>query len=646
MQLISRSSWARATLVFGLLLATAAAPAQTSVDDRSDPDARASLRQETQGPIRLRQASPDDDAADRGTTRSQVDRSQRQDDSREPDDERTTRRSSRLDGEPAFEPADPFETFLRKQGIQGVRRFGSELITGTARQDVFDGNALVPPDYVIAPGDVLRVALWGSVDADLRLPVDRTGRITLPRVGSIMVAGSRYEDVPGIVTQRVGQVFRNFQVSVSLGQLRNVRVYVTGYVKRPGAYSMPSLSTIVTALMRAGGPAAAGSFRHIQLRRGKDVVTTFDLYDLLVNGDKTADRLLQADDVVHVGPAGAQVALVGSVNKPAIFELKASDTVVDVLAMAGGFNALADRGRLAVERLVGGSATRVQEVVLPDGGRQVPTNGDVLRAFSAAELTHPVARQSKRVKIDGEVVRPGEYVLPPGTSIRDALQAAGGLTASAFVFGTEFNRESVRRTQQVNYDRALRDLETDFARATSTQRAISADEAATFEQRSVATSRLIERLRAIKPTGRVVLNLQPGTADLPDLALEDGDRIHVPARPTTVGVFGSVFNGGSYLYRNEGSIGEFLRQAGGPTRGADAGSTFVLRANGSVVSSQQRSTFFGLVGGVDSLPAMAGDTIFVPEEINKTTWVQNLKEWTQIFYQFGLGAAAIRTFQN
>ena len=243
-------------------------------------------------------------------------------------------------------------------------------------------------------------------------------------------------------------------------------------------------------------------------------------------------------------------------------------------------------------------------------------------------------------------MRPGEYVLPSNSNIADALQAAGGLTPFAYVFGTEFSRESVRITQQDNYERALRDLETEFAKATTTQRALTADEASTQAARGTATTRLIERLRQLKPTGRIVLQLGPADSSLPPLALEDGDRLYVPARPTTVGVFGSVFNAGSYLYAQGRQVVDFVSLAGGPTRGADTGSTFVLRANGSVVSARQRSNWLGFSGSIDRVDALAGDTVFVPEEINKSTWTQDLKEWSQIFFQFGLGAAAIKTLRD
>lgn len=541
---------------------------------------------------------------------------------------------------------DEFEAYVRKLGYAGVQRFGQELLTGKASYDTAESSGLVPADYVVGTDDELQIALWGSVDADLRVMVDRSGRISIPRVGTIMVAGVRYGDLTEVISRRVGQVFRNYQISVSLGQIRSVRVYLTGYVKRPGVYTVGGLSSVVNALMRSGGPASAGSLRSIELRRGKDTITRYDLYDLLLKGDRSADRVVQNGDVIHVGPIGPQVALVGSVNRPAIFEMKPGEKVADIVAMAGGFTAVADRNRLAIERLDDRSKTRITQLSLPEDSAQAPGSGDVLRAFSAVEATQPVARQNKRVRIEGEVLKPGEYVLPPGVTTRMAVGLAGGLTPNAYVYGTELTRESVRVAQQQSYDRALRDMETEFARASATQRAISADEAATFEQRSTATSRLIEKLRQVRPTGRIVLQLEPDASTIPDLPIEDGDRVYVPARPTTVSVFGSVFNSGAFLLESGRTVGDVLNLAGGPTRGSDPGSTFVLRPNGSVLSQLQRSSFFGLVGGVTKIKAEPGDTVFVPEMMNKTTWTQDLKEWTQIMYQFGIGAAALKTLQN
>ncbi len=139
-----------------------------------------------------------------------------------------------------------------------------------------------------------------------------------------------------------------------------------------------------------------------------------------------------------------------------------------------------------------------------------------------------------------------------------------------------------------------------------------------------------------------MLQVPPDATRLPNLALEDGDRLYIPPRPTAVGVFGSVFNSGSYLYTEGRQAEEYLQLAGGPTRGADTGSIFVIRANGSVVAGRQRSSWFSSRSGFENLQAEAGDSIFVPEEINKSTFIQSAKDWTQILSQFGIGVAALQ----
>jgi protein involved in polysaccharide export with SLBB domain len=432
---------------------------------------------------------------------------------------------------------------------------------------------------------------------------------------------------------------------VSLAQLRGIRVFVTGFVDHPGTYTVSSLSSVLQGLLRAGGPSGAGSFRHIELRRNGQAPVVYDLYELLLKGDRGTDRTLQPGDVIHVGPIGRQVAVVGSVNRPAIFELKDSDTVADALQMAGGFTAVADAGRLSVERLSERTTVRVQELRLPQAAPAALANGDILRAFSAVAVALPQKGQAKRVRVEGEVLRPGEYILAPNSYVSDALAAAGGLTPNAYVFGTEFTRESVRVQQQENYERALRDLEIEFTKAATTQRTATADEAAGVATRSANTTKLIEGLRAVKPSGRIVLQLTPEARQLPELDLQDGDRILVPARPTTVGVFGSVFSGGSYLFGEGRRLSSYMDLAGGPTRGADTGSTFVIRANGSVLSSRQGRGWFGM-GSLNDVVAEPGDTIFVPEEVNKTTFIQNAKDWTQILGQFGIGVAAIKSLSN
>ena len=543
-------------------------------------------------------------------------------------------------------PPSEFEAYASELAGVPIQRLGGDLMLPTRTIASIEANRQVPSDYVVGLGDEIQLTIWGAVDADLRLTVDRSGRIVIPRVGPVVVAGVRHADLNELLTRRIGQVFKNFQLSATLGRLRSIRFYVTGFIAKPGAYSVSSLATVMTGLAQAGGPSSAGSFRNIELRRGGQLVARFDLYDLLVQGDKKGDLPLQADDVLHVGPVGAQVAMIGSVNRPAIVELKGGETVNDAIAYVGGLSTVADTRRVAIERLSERNDRRVVELLLPADGTQRLSSGDVVRAFNGVAAVLPQATQYKRIRVEGEVGRPGDYVLPPVSTLVDAVQAAGGLTSDAYLFGTELSRETVRKVQEAQYDRALRDLETDFTRNTSTQKVSSADEAAALSQKQAGTTRLIERLRAVRPTGRIVLDLTDASSKLPALVVEDGDRLYVPPRPNTVGVFGSVFNGGSYLLKRGESINDIVKLAGGPTRGADSGSMFVLRANGSVISARQSSSGWLGGGSLANLAALPGDTVFVPEELNKTTFIQEAKDWTQILYQFGIGAAALKTIRN
>lgn len=548
---------------------------------------------------------------------------------------------------PPYIPSE-FERYVQTQAKdangQDIRRFGSNLITDPA-QSSFEQDPLpsIPGNYIIKPGDEIILTIWGSVDADLRLTVDRSGSIAVPRVGTIAVSGLRYADLANTIARRTEQVFKNFQLTATLSQVRAIRVYVSGYVRRPGSITVSGLASVLNVLMRAGGPSAAGSFRDIRLSRGGHQVATFDLYDLLLNGTRDADQLVQPDDVIFIGPIGTQVALVGSVNQPAIFELKRGELLSDLLNMAGGFTAVANRGKVTIERLAERITGRVTELDLPNHLRDALMTGDLVKAYSGVAFALPQNTQNKSVHIDGEVVHPGDYVLPPGSTSTDALRVAGGFTKLAFPFGIEFTRESVRRTQQINFDRALNDLEMTMVKTQATQRSTSLEETATQSASAATNVRLLERLRQARPTGRVVMPISPEDITIPDFALENGDSITIPPRGTSVGVFGSVFNTGSFVFIPNHTTDDYLQLAGGPTRGADRPSMFLIRANGSVISAQQGSSFWRSSNNFHGAIVQPGDTIFVPEELNKSTFIQDAKDWTLILYQFGLGVAGIKS---
>jgi protein involved in polysaccharide export with SLBB domain len=204
-------------------------------------------------------------------------------------------------------------------------------------------------------------------------------------------------------------------------------------------------------------------------------------------------------------------------------------------------------------------------------------------------------------------------------------------------------RESTRKNQEERLNQAILQFEQDLNRAAATRarNVTSAEDASSLKTEAEAQQTRLARLRTLRPTGRIVLEMpeNPTVANLPDIALEDGDRLMVPQRPGMVSVFGTVFNESSFLYRPDKSVSDYLSQAGGLRKEADSGSVYVLRADGSVISKRSGGL---LLSSLDGMRPMPGDAIVVPEDLTRTTLTKDLKDWTQILYQFGLGAAALK----
>jgi protein involved in polysaccharide export with SLBB domain len=626
-----------------------------------------------------------------------------------------------------------------------------------------------------------------------------------------------------------------------------------------------SLSTLVNALFASGGPSSRGSLRDIQLKRGGTVITDFDFYDLLMHGDKSKDVPLLPGDVIFIPRIGPQIAISGSVEYAAIYELKNHTNLAEALERAGGLSPISAAQQAILERVNHGATLEAENLQLTEQGLATPLrNGDIIRllpvvprfenaivlrgnvadagrfpwhegmkisdlipdqeslltrdywrernkldtngqtdqtagadntfgtnntagmndspgtnntpgtlapggigdsqatanvpgrnrtlfaalqptanalgssqsfreqtrdttadrslgaavagesalpmrqfiarndvqpagpdinwdyavierldkrnltthlvafdlgkavldhdpgadlalepgdivtVFSHADLSVPRARQTKYVRLEGEVKRGGVYSVEPGETLRQLVIRAGGFTPSAYLFGAQFTRESTRREQQKRYDQYLDQLERDIDQSAANLpgRVFSVEEAATAQTSLTGQRSMIERLRQIPASGRIVLNLEhdsSGINSLPDIALDNGDRLYVPSVPPTVNVVGTVYNQSAFLYSPDLRLGDYLQDAGGPTRNADKSHLFVIRADGSVVA---RETHVGLfTRSFDSLHMYPGDTLVMPTYVNRTTFLRGLLDWSQVLSNFGLGAAAINVLR-
>jgi protein involved in polysaccharide export with SLBB domain len=271
--------------------------------------------------------------------------------------------------------------------------------------------------------------------------------------------------------------------------------------------------------------------------------------------------------------------------------------------------------------------------------------GDVVSIFSQADIHVPIAQQTKFVRLEGEFVHAGTYSVKPGETLPDLVASAGGFTRNAYLYGSEFTRESTRVIQQERIDEYVQNLQMEISRGTLAQSssAVSSAQDIASANSAVATEHdLISKLQQIRATGRIVLEERPdsvGTAALPPIQLEDGDRFIVPSVPASVNVVGSVYDQNSFIYVPGRRIGDYLHLAGGPNRDADFKHAFVIRADGSVLSRAAASGVWGNM--FPSVAIRAGDTIVVPEKTYRPTALRGFLDYSQLFSQMALGIAAI-----
>jgi polysaccharide export outer membrane protein len=302
------------------------------------------------------------------------------------------------------EPQTEFQQYVFASTGHKLTMFGQDLFRGVPSTFAPVDRVPVTSEYVIGPGDEIMLRGWGQIDIDYHAVVDRVGNLFIPKVGNVNVSGVKYRELQPLLKSAIGRVFRDFDLNVTLGQLRSIQVFVVGQAKRPGSYTVSSLSTLVNAVFASGGPSAKGSMRRIQLKRGSQAVTEFDLYDLFINGDKSKDAQLLPGDVIYIPPVGPTVAMTGSVNVPAIYEIKPRTTLGDLVQLSGGLTSTASGQKATVERIKDRSVRAIEEFTLDDSGfDRVLQDGDLvtLRALSA--------RFDNAITIRGNVAAPGRY---------------------------------------------------------------------------------------------------------------------------------------------------------------------------------------------------------------------------------------------
>jgi protein involved in polysaccharide export with SLBB domain len=440
--------------------------------------------------------------------------------------------------------ADSLSDSLRVLRGEGLKLFGLETFRRTSSRFQAAQNGPVDENYRLGAGDLLVLILTGDVEQAYSLDVNREGFIVIPQVGQVHVANLTLGQLQDVLYSRLGRVYSGIRrgagastrFQVSIGRLRNIQVYVVGDVVRPGAYQISASGTVLSALYAAGGPTTNGSFRRVDVRRGNKLVDSLDIYDYLLQGINRSDLRLESGDVVFVPVHGPFVELAGEVTRPAIYELRPSETLRDLIQFAGGFSPAAYQARVRIHRILppgtrgpGGSARVVVDVGAEQlAGGVVP--GVPMAPGDSVTVLQVAGRVRGYVTVKGNVWVEGQVGFTPGMKLSDALRNAGGPKPDAYL-----ERILISRTHEDSTRTQLRSAFAD------------------------STGRLTE-----------------------DLPLQDDDEIRIFSRATFlptpyVTVVGAVRNPGRIPFREGMTMRDVVLLANGVTEDADLSEAEIAR---------------------------------------------------------------------
>jgi protein involved in polysaccharide export with SLBB domain len=495
--------------------------------------------------------------------------------------------------------------------------FGAQLFTGNFAKQ---GPTQFNPDYAISIGDRLQVRLWGGFEFDNVLVVDPKGNIFLPHVGPVQVLGVRNDGLQQVVEGAVARVFRaNVYSYASLAAAQPVRLFVGGFVNRPGLYNGTSMDSLLHYIDQAGGiDPERGSFLDVQVKRGETVRARVNLYDFLLDGRMPLVQFADGD-VIFVAPRGSTVSVTGLARNAKRFEFaEGGFTVADLARLAGP---LAAATHVRITRNTG-SVRNVEYYSLDESASVQVGSGDELE-FTADKKPGTIT-----VRVEGEHLSPQEYVLPHGARMRDLL-ASIQFSERSDADGLQLFRRSVKDRQKQMLDTALQSLEA----AALTARSGTSDEAQLRKEEAELLLAWVDRARRIEPLGQVLI---AGATRRDDLLLENGDLIRVPVRDGLVLVSGEVLFPNAIAHDESLSLEDYVQRAGGYTQNADASRIVIAHRDGSFEEPVPGKMFRARADP----RVREGDEILVLPRIDVKSR-QIWKDLTQIIYQIAVAAKVV-----
>lgn len=495
---------------------------------------------------------------------------------------------------------------------EGDPVFGARLFRGAFKEVSFTG---FNPDYQVSIGDKIQLMAWGAILLELELTVDAKGNIFIPDVGPVRVQGVRNADLNDVIRNRVKQVFsQNVDVYANLLSTQDVRVFVGGFVERPGLYQGYASDSVLYFLDRAGGiDLDRGSFLDITVKRQGATLQTINLYNFLSEGNLPPTQFRDGD-TVFVGPIQNTATLSGELNNPARFEFSERTIPLSKLLRLASPEARATH--VSVKRQRGGK----QEAFFFTLGESAnfPIKSEDKVQVSSRHVPNTIL-----VSVTGEHDGAGQQVLPYGADLEDAVAHIVPSQRSD-IDAIQLFRESVAERQKQLLNQMLDNLE----RTVLNARSDTLEEAQLRLQESEMIMRFIDRGRGVQPKGQVLLDGSKESAG--EIFLEDGDVLYIPPKTKLVTVYGEVKFPNTQLFDADYYVADYIKKAGGFTDNANTKELILIRRNGLVEN-------IGNGRWVEPLP---GDEIFIlPKPDSKS--LQFAKDISTILYQIALSARVV-----
>ena len=503
-------------------------------------------------------------------------------------------------------------------------RFGSHIFQSVQSSFMPINEPNLDGSYLLDFGDTLELQLIGQKNEIEQLMINRDGSINITEIGKIFVSGLSLESASELIKNKIKNSFIGIEAFITLINVRDIQVLISGSAYRPGMYTLNGNSSLLQAIVMAGGISDKGSYREVTLIRNNEVISSIDLYDIFIFGNSSFSTSLRSGDTIHIPQHKKLVHAISGVNRPMIYELKKDETFTDLVNYANGLNSIANLNSILVERISNGHISTFNLDV--EGLLNTTVNDNdslIIEEFVFG-----------KVEIKGAVKMPGFYKITEDTMLSEVLKRAGGYKDSAYPFGGFLNNKKTallnKDARDELYNRFIKDLITGFE---------------TFDESAIE---VLASLNDVDIDGRIMAEFDIDVLEINqnlDTRLEDGDEILIPYISQQVYVYGETNGQGTVKYIPGEKLTYYINNAGGFLKTADTKSVYIIHPNGQTYSLNANKRYFSFLVKGNSQYIYPGSIIFVPQKSNISS-AKTASIWAPIISSIALSLTSLSVLSN